>query len=133
MAELLVRVVDKSNPTNPALDAKLTKRGDVIAVLPDGWGWSDIERTAPHWRIFKWPSVSESEASALLSPELPISEADTNNPLLQRRGFNLNLDAAIIPAGLKAYIADNSRVQAFFNVPAGVTLASLKQKKARRG
>jgi hypothetical protein len=131
MAELLVRVFSKSS-TDPAQDAKLTKRGDVIVVVPDGWGWSDIECTNPHWRIFKWPSVTESEASALLTPELPISEADVDNPLLQRRGFNLNLDAAILPAALKAYLADDSRVQPFFNVPAQVTLASIKAKKARR-
>jgi hypothetical protein len=131
MAELLVRVVSKSS-ADPAQDAKLTKRGDVIIVVPDGWGWSDIERSDPQWRIFKWPSVSESEASALLTPELPVSEADVDNPLLQRRGFNLNLDAAILPAALKAYLADDTRAQAFFAVPSQVTLASIKQKKARR-
>lgn len=131
MAELLVRVVSKSS-ADPAQDAKLTKRGDVIVVAPDGWGWSTIELTAPHWRIFKWSSVTESEASALLTPELPVSEVDIDNPLLQRRGFNLNIDAAILPSALKAYIADDSRAQPFFTISAQVTLASIKTKKARR-
>lgn len=131
MAELLVRVSRKIGAT-PAHDAKLTKRGDVIVVAPDGWGWSDIECTNPEWRIFKWPNISLPEASALLTPELPIAQDDASNPLLQRRGFGLDVDGLLLPPPMKAYIADDSRAAPAYTIPLLVLLTSIKIKKARR-
>lgn len=133
MCELLVRVKDKVSP-DPYRDVKLTKRGDVIVVMPDGWAWSSEERTNPDWRIFKWPSESIANASALLSPELPIGQWPENapDPMLQRRGFCLDVNFATLPQALKNYLADDSRAQAFFNVPAQVTIAALKMKRAKR-
>lgn len=91
MCELLVRVVDKVS-ADPYLDAALTKRGDVIAVQPDGWVWGLEEQRSPEWRILRVPGVSVAAAASLLTPE---PETDPQNPsrMLQRRMFRLDLDA----------------------------------------
>lgn len=107
MAELLVRVVDKTNPDDPYLDAQLTKRGDVICVQPDGWHWGVEERKNPDWRILQLPGIDEDKLASLLAPEL---DADPQNPsrVLQRRAFRLDLDhAALMDA--RAVLQDSER------------------------
>lgn len=89
MCEMLVRVVDKVGD-NPVLDAKCTKRGDVIAVCPDGWIWGREELKNPDWRIVKVPGVTVSEASGFLAPELSAGPVAVD--LLRRRAFRLDLD-----------------------------------------
>lgn len=91
MCEMLVRVVDKVN-TDPYLNAQCTKRGDVIAIQPDGWAWSHLELSSSQWRIIKVPGITVLEASAFLAPEVNI---DPQNPsrVLQRRAFKLDVDA----------------------------------------
>lgn len=91
MCEMLVRVVDKTN-SDPLLDAKCTKRGDVIVIQPDGWVWGSAELTNPHWRIVKIPGLTVSSCLGFLGPEL---NTDPNNPnyRLRKRLFKLNLEA----------------------------------------
>lgn len=61
--ELLIRVVDKPGaPDNPLVSAA----GDVIAICPDGWAWSEAELTNPEWRIVKCPLLA-IERDALLA------------------------------------------------------------------
>lgn len=132
MAELLVRVVSKLNPDDVYKDVKLSKRGDVIMVVPDGWGWSIEERTNPDWRIFKWPSESVVNASTLLTPELPQVQTTVPDPMLQRRGFYLNIDKPSLPNALKNYLNDNTRAQWFFQVPANITIADIKLQRPKR-
>lgn len=91
MSELLVRIVDKVNDADPYLNAKCTKRGDVIVVVEDGWAWGGKEKANPEWRIVKLPKVTVSEAQAFLSPE-PITDPAAPNRVKQRRAFRLNLD-----------------------------------------
>lgn len=57
--ELLIRIIDKST----AEDA--SQRGDVICACPDGWAWSDAERSNPDWIIIK-ADITEIECDALL-------------------------------------------------------------------
>ena len=136
MAELLIRVVSKTNAADPYRDAKLAKRGDVICVQADGWSWSEMEKTNPDWRILKWPSVSVSEASLLLTPELPtaakVSGDMPDDPMLQLRGFHLDIDAATMPKALRTYLADATRKQPFVIMPSQITVAALKRQKAKR-
>ncbi len=68
MSEVLVSLIDKTNPYDPAACAMCHKRGDAIAVMPDGHEWSERERANEYWRILRLPLVSESAASALLAP-----------------------------------------------------------------
>lgn len=90
MAEMLVRVVDKVNPDDPRKDARLTKRGDVIVVQPDGWAWTATELAGDPWIVVKVPGVPESDLSAYLMEE----PEDLARPkLLQRRAFKFDIDA----------------------------------------
>lgn len=105
MAEMLVRVVDKIS-ADPYLNAKLTKRGDVISVQPDGWVWGKEEQKNPDWRIVKLPGVSVTNASQFVAPE---KDADPKNPsrVLQSRAARLDLDN--LPLGIAAVMADIKR------------------------
>lgn len=58
MAELLIRVVSKAHGV---VGAELA--GDVIVVCPDGWGWTDAERTNQEWRIVRLPGVDPAALS----------------------------------------------------------------------
>lgn len=89
MAELLVRVVDKTHP-DAAADVGCLKRGDVIAVCPDGWRWGNAELRNPAWRILRVPGAPEA-FDALLSPEVPDLGAE-DGPR-RKRGFRLDIDA----------------------------------------
>jgi hypothetical protein len=93
MAELLVWLVDKTNPDDFYLNARQYKRGDVIAVCPDGWPWGREELNNPHWRIVKVPDMTESEASAFLGKEHD-TDPSTPSRTLQRRAFKIDLDHA---------------------------------------
>lgn len=114
MAELLIRVIDKVNP-DFYKNCQCTKRGDVIAVCPDGNRWGDRELNAPHYRIIKMPKMTVEEGSILLAPE---PEKDPSNPsrTLQRRAFKIDLDSKDIPADITAYIDDPSLSKAIMIV-----------------
>ena len=105
MAEFLIRVQDKLNLDSPFSDVKCLKRGDVVCVCPDGWRWSDRERTLPFWRIVKVPDMMISEAEAFLTPE---PGDPVTNKMLQRRAFRFDL-SLLDPA----FVADDSRKAPF--------------------
>lgn len=111
MAELLVRVTDLTDP-NIYLDSKLTKRGDVIVVRPDGWLWGIEERTAPFWRIIK-SSMSVEEAQAYLKPQV---DKDPKNPskTLLTRAIKFDLDGISTPQTLKNFV-DGPRTNDIFD------------------
>lgn len=67
--ELLIRVVDKHQPNSEAYETA-SQRGDVICACPDGWPWSDAERTNPDWIIIS-ADITEVEAGALLESGRP--------------------------------------------------------------
>lgn len=76
--ELLIRTIDKSASENAS------QSGDVIAAMPDGWAWSDAERTNPDW-IIVTAQITEVEAEALLE------ESRVNEPRYRRR-LGIHLD-----------------------------------------
>lgn len=88
MAELLVRIVDKTND-DPYLDVRCTKRGDVITVQPDGWAWGKEELANPEWRIVKI-AASVAECLQFLSPELP--QSATPDRMIRKRAFKFDLE-----------------------------------------
>lgn len=107
MSELLLRIRTKDQP-DPYLACKLLERGDVVAICEDGWAWSAAEMSNPDWRILKLPNVPVATAEAFLGPEF---DTDPSNPsrMLRRRAFMVDVDNATIPAGLKAWILDDTR------------------------
>lgn len=56
-AELLVMVQDGVNPLH-------NKKGDVVAVRPDGWKWGEKE-CAPLFKIIKWPNIPVGDVKYL--------------------------------------------------------------------
>jgi len=90
MAEMLLRVVDKINDTDPVLDAHCTKRGDVIVICPDGWPWSATERTNPDWKIVKVPGVAVDALTGFLAEEPGDHQV---NPKLRRRGKTFDVQS----------------------------------------
>ena len=107
MAEFLIRVIDKIN-TDPYLDCKCLKAGDVIAVQPGGWAWGSSELSTPAWRIILAPGITVSQATAFLGPELPVDPLHPSR-MLQRRAFVLDLSK--LPALWLLWLADNTRAQ----------------------
>lgn len=62
MAEMLVFAVNRTHP-NPVKDRRgCYKRGDIVVVKPNGWGWGTEETKAPKdggvFVIIKIPGVS---------------------------------------------------------------------------
>lgn len=106
MAELLIRVVDKTDP-DPVRDQQFSKAGDVIVVAPDGHGWSATERSNPDWIIVKLPGVDPSALSDLLDPDV-----DGERRMLRRRGRQIDLTAPAVANQLAGLGASN-RVVAF--------------------
>ena len=107
MCELLIRVRDKVNPLDPYKDAKLMKRGDVVAVVPDGHVWGLEELRNPDWRILRVPGVSSLQMSSFLAPEVPPSP-DFDRGLLRKRRFTLDLSHELI-ATVADVIGDDKR------------------------
>lgn len=108
MCEVLLRVADKTN-ADPYKDAKCLKRGDVVVVCADGWAWGVDELALPFWRVLKLPNVTVVQAETFLGPEF---DSDPANPsrVLRRRAVLLDMDNSTIPAGLKAWLLDDTRV-----------------------
>lgn len=130
MAEILLRVRDKSNPDDIYKDVRLTKRGDVIVAMPDGHPWGSGELGNPDWRILKLPDVSLTEADAMTTEELP---ADPQAPsrTLQRRAFSFDIDN--LPQSAAAFIADDTRATPALTLAMTVPqFRALKKRKAVR-
>lgn len=108
MAEILVRIRDKETHPDPYVDVKRSKRGDVIAVCPDGWKWTHIELTNPDWRIIKVIGLDAAVARQLLAPESGDERVDK---MLRRRKYKLDVDFADLPKAGKDYLRDDTRIQ----------------------
>jgi hypothetical protein len=89
MAELLVRIVDRGGVDLPKGPGD-SKRGDVIAACPDGWGWSIAERTDPQWRLMRVPLLG-SEITALLAP----GDGDPLTQKIHRRKYYVDINKIV--------------------------------------
>jgi hypothetical protein len=109
MAELLIRVVDKVN-LDVNLNYQCTKRGDVIAVCPDGWNWSTTERKNPDWRIMRF-NVTDPVALSLTAPQDDgkITTDPGKSKKLLKRANSVNVDFPGLSVAIKNAIADSSR------------------------
>jgi hypothetical protein len=66
--ELLIRIKDKEQP-DKELAQRASKAGDVIAACPDGWAWTEAEKTNPEWRIIQVPLLEVEKDALLASPQ----------------------------------------------------------------
>ena len=80
MAEFVVLLVDKTHD-DPAIDATLLKRGDVISVLEDGVDWGACTYAHPEWQVIRVPGWDVTEARvALLSQDIPTTPLAAIDP-----------------------------------------------------
>lgn len=87
MCVVVFQVNDKAAPENPKRVVKYS-RGCVIEVLPDGWQFSERERTHPDWRIVMFPGLPIEAFHDLREPEL-----DKDGALIGRRANAIDLDS----------------------------------------
>lgn len=123
MAELLIRVRDKEASPDPYQDAKRSKRGDVIAVCPDGWAWSHREQTNPEWRIVRILGLPMSVAESFVTPERGDPRVDR---MLRRREAEFDFDHADLPQRVREYLADDSRARP------SIVLSAIVGRKLRK-
>lgn len=105
MAELLIRVVDKVNANDADANMRLLKRGDVVDVRPDGWGWSALELSSPWWCLVRVPGASVDDLAVFLSPETGPPGSKTLRP--RANSFDLSGysadTGAVIPVPVAAF------------------------------
>lgn len=89
MAELLVRNVDKVNPTSEELNRMCLKRGDVVCVREDGWPWSPKELAGDPWTVIKFIGAAVEEAQPYMLPE------EVDGATVRPRMSYFDLDAAL--------------------------------------
>jgi hypothetical protein len=88
--EMLVRIQDRTNDSEPEKTNSLTQAGDVIVVRPDGWLWGEKELNSTAWRIIKCPGEPMSVGEQFLGPEI----VDTNVVLNPKpRAVKIDLSA----------------------------------------
>jgi hypothetical protein len=102
--ELLIRIRDKNHPTDANLNRQLTKRGDVIAIQPDGWNWGVRELTNPDWRIISVPNLTRRQEEQLLEGD---SYSLDDFPRKRKRQFDL--DSPSLGSTVKDHLEDDSR------------------------
>lgn len=81
--ELLVRIIDKEQPDETKREL-VSKRGDVIAVCPDGHPWTETERTVDFWRIIRTP-ILMTHAETMLDQKIQL-----NGKLKRRREYSID-------------------------------------------
>lgn len=113
MAEILLRIID-SGP-----DAPHSKRGDAIAICPDGWNWSPRELSNPDWRIVRVVGLSESVELDLITPEPQVDSADLAPKLF--RLWKVDVDTKL-PSQVRNFLA---RARTGTTVDLEITLAQL--------
>lgn len=117
MAEILLRVTDKTHQTEPN---RVTKRGDIIVVQADGWPWSRAEQTLSFWRIIKLPNITVAQAKNAMLAAGTRTDPTESLITVPLRAFRLDLDTIISTPALvsvAAYLTDNTRTQPSFSVP----------------
>lgn len=108
MAELLIRIVDKTTSADPVFDALIAKRGDVVTIQNDGWPWSPAERAGNPWVIVKAPGVS----AALLTSFIAKDDGDPAQHFVPRRRA-LRFDVSLWQAQGSPNITSVAQAQAF--------------------
>jgi len=112
MAEILIKWEDSGAAFN-------YRKGDVIAICPNGWQWSNAEMTNPAWRIIKLPNIGMSIIEYLTSPDFNLDGTVKN-----KRG-NL-LDTTKLPGAVRNQINNNQVVT--FNITGPEVLAWITKR-----
>lgn len=130
MTAVLFRVRDKLS-ADFYKNLQCRKRGDAVVAMPGRGAWGREDCRNPDWRIliFDDADVTVQEAQTWCMPEL--QRVGRPSKTLQRNQFRFDLDAlAAHDAGLAAYLADDKRERATYDVkmPASRVRASRIEK-----
>lgn len=119
MSEFLFKRRNNSNP-DPVIDRGCYKRGDLVAIQPNGWPWGKEEHPStssdPNFFLVKVPDINLSETriteflaldealdGSLLSRALWRAEIDTIPPAIRNQLVNTGM-VTVTWAQIKAYI-----------------------------
>jgi hypothetical protein len=87
MAELLVQL-----QTHPGITPDVnTVAGDVVVVMPDGWGWGTSERNSPFFGIWRIPGAPVADYDHLINPVYGTPDSMGATPRLLQRGEGFDL------------------------------------------
>jgi hypothetical protein len=114
--EVLARIVDKGAAED------CSKRGDVIAVQPDGWAWSQEELTNQDWVIISVSSLLDTDRDTMLKS--PLRDSLPQGRFRRRDWF---LDFSVLPLPNRFAWP---RKQAMVNMTRLGFIVALKQKPA---
>lgn len=99
MSEFLFKRRDNAND-DPVIDRACYKRGDLVAIQPNGWPWGKEEHPStssnPNFFLVKVPDVNLSENR--ITQLLRLDEA-LDGTLLSRALYRAEIDA--IPAAIR--------------------------------
>lgn len=130
VCELLIFTQDRSHD-DVYLDAKLLKRGAVIAVNPDGWKWGAEELSSPVFRVIRLPGIDETVGRSFMGAEQPITPPQPfEKDVLLLHQFVFDLDHPMLPDRIKDYLADDKRTVPTITVNLKIDqLTALKKKR----
>lgn len=102
--EILIHVLD----SHDAIDA--IKKGEVCCDRPDGWAWSELEKTEPFWRIIRTPLL-QAHCNMLLKQHT-MSDIRVKNTIYPRMAYLIDVDKLPHPELFKG-----ARTQPYIDVP----------------
>lgn len=92
MAEFLIKAIDALHEDPDKDKAGCYKRGDVVAVEPDGWQWGKLEGP-PKFVIVKIPDMTVEEAEQYVESERGTSsDPKLPTPVVTKRKYKLSID-----------------------------------------
>ena len=121
MCEIRYIIRDHSHK-NPDLDKTKWKKGQILIIKEDGWGWSDTELNSEDAAILKMPGVSREKMKALYcdplynaSDLISLDEKKRNFPRVESR---------------RRYVIDETLVTPAFKASIESGLTSVTQKES---
>lgn len=108
MAEFLIKAIDATHPDPVKNERGCYKRGDVVAVKPDGWPWGAREGF-PTFVIVKVPGLDPAAVEHLLHQHEDTTDPE-NPKVFKRRLWGFHLDHAALPTQVKKSLRDTGSV-----------------------
>lgn len=89
MCEILVRIKDRPG-FDPTANALAARAGDVIAVCPDGWNWTQTELTSSEWLIVRIPGLAVDAVTPLVLSAFSVNPDGSRGPMMWKRARNFD-------------------------------------------
>ncbi len=103
MCEVIIRWTEKVPVGDPNY-AYNFHPGDIIEIMPNGYGWAPSSLTNPNWRVIKLPNVPASLIEHLRDGHFDVVTGRFKN---KRKNY---LDGVKIPSNVRNQINNNQVV-----------------------